>query len=205
MSLVTEEVGLKIAILLGTLAFIPVCAASLRVSDTGQPAGLVQYTDGGELVRPQGYREWIFVSSGMRLSDKAPCGEGATFTNVFVDPHAYHQFLTTGSWTDKTVLVEEKRTASNKGSLNKGAQFQTDLVGISVKVKDAARFPEKWAYFSFDSTAKTAKANPKAMCWQCHHDQGAVDSTYVQFYPTLKPVAQKFGTLRQAATGAEAY
>jgi hypothetical protein len=103
------------------------------------------------------------------------------------------------------VLVEEKRTSSNKGSLNKAAQFQTDLAGISVKVKDAARFPDKWAYFSFDSSAKTAHANPKTACWQCHHDQGAVDSTYVQFYPTLKPVAQKFGTLHEAAAGGEAY
>jgi hypothetical protein len=156
-------------------------------------------------VRPQGYRDWVFVSSGFRLSNNSSPAEGATFTNVFVAPSAYHQFLATGNWPDKTVLVEEKRTSSNKGSLNKASQFQTDLVGISVKVKDGARFPEKWAYFSFDSSAQTAQANPKAMCWQCHHDQGAVDSTYVQFYPTLKPVAQKLGTFHEAGTGAEAY
>jgi len=196
---------LKTATLLGALVFISMCAASLQVSRPGSPADLLQYTNGDELVRPQGYREWIFLSSGVRLSDKASCGEGATFTNVFVTPSAYHQFLATGNWPDKTVLVEEKRTASNKGSLNKAANFQTDLMGISVKVKDVARFPEKWAYFSFDSSAKTAKANPKAMCWQCHHDQGAVDSTYVQFYPTLKPVAQQLGTFHEAAKGAESY
>jgi hypothetical protein len=143
----------------------------------------------------------FYASLGMAISRD----EGATFTNVFVNPSAYKQFLTTGNWPDQTVLVEEKRTSSNKGSLNKAAQFQTDLAGISVKVKDAARFPDKWAYYSFDSSAKTAHANPKAACWQCHHDQGGVDSTYVQFYPTLKPVAQKFGTLREAATGGEAY
>jgi hypothetical protein len=78
-------------------------------------------------------------------------------------------------------------------------------MGISVKVKDESRFPEKWGYFSFDSSAKTAKANPTAKCWQCHHDNGAVDSTYVQFYPTLKPVAQQFGTFHEAVKAAEAY
>jgi hypothetical protein len=196
---------LKTAILFMALVLISVCAASLQVPNTASPDVSLQYINGDELVRPQGYRDWIFVSSGFRLSNNASPTEGATFTNVFVTPSAYRQFLATGNWPDKTVLIEEKRTSSNKGSLNKASQFQTDLVGISVKVKDAARFPDKWAYFSFDSSAKTAHANPKAACWQCHHDQGAVDSTYVQFYPTLKPVAQKLGTFHEAGAAAEAY
>jgi cytochrome c553 len=196
---------LKITILLGTLVLISLGAASLRVSEAGSPAALLQYTNGDELVRPEGYREWVFLSSGLRLSSNTSPVEGATFTNVFVDPSAYHQFLATGSWPDKTVLVEEKRTASNKGSLDKASQFQTDLTGLAVQVKDAARFPDSWGYFSFDSSQKTAKANAKARCGQCHHDGGAVDSTYVQFYPTLKPVAQLFGTLHEAGTGTEAY
>jgi len=196
---------LKTAALLAILVFVLVCAASLCVSGPHQPSDSPQYASGNELARPEGYREWVFLSSGLRLSNSATCGEGATFTNVFVPPAAYHQFLATGSWPDKTVFVEEKRAASNKGSLNKAAQFQTDLMGISVQVKDAGRFPEKWAYYSFDSSATTAKANPDAMCYQCHHDHGGVDSTYVQFYPTLKPVAQRFGTLREGPAGTESY
>jgi hypothetical protein len=195
----------RITILLAGLGLISNCAVSLLVSNPAPPADLPQYTTGDELVRPQDYREWVFVSSGFRLSNNPSPAEGATFTNVFVNPSAYKQFLTTGNWPDNTVLVEEKRTSSNKGSLNKASQFQTELAGISVKVKDAARFPDKWAYYSFDSSAQTAHTNPKATCWQCHHDHGAVDSTYVQFYPTLKPVAQKFGTFHEAGTGAEAY
>jgi integrase len=46
---------------------------------------------------------------------------------------------------------------------------------------------------------KTAGANPKAACWQCHDDHAAVEHTFVQFYPTLKDVAKKFGTYRGAA------
>ena len=196
---------MKNAILLGILFFISSCAVSFVVSKPAPPTDLPQYTNGDELVRPQDYREWVFVSSGFRVSNNALPTEGATFTNVFVNPSAYKQFLATGNWPDKTILVEEKRASSNKGSLNKAAQFQAELSGISVKVKDAARFPDKWAYYSFDSTAQTAHANPKAACWQCHHDHGGVDSTYVQFYPTLKPVAQKFGTYHEARSGAEAY
>jgi hypothetical protein len=197
--------NLKTATLLGTLVFVSVCAASLQISSPGSRADLPQYTNGDELVRPEGYREWIFLSSGLRMSNNESCGEGATFTNVFVTPSAYHQFLATGSWPDKTVFVEEKRASSNKGSLNKAAHFQTDLMGISVQVKDVARYQEKWAFFSFDPSTKTASANPKAACWQCHHDHGAVDSTYVQFYPTLKPVAEQFGTYQHGLGGADSY
>jgi hypothetical protein len=200
-----EGVELKTTTLLAILVFVSVCAASLQVSSPTPRSDSPQYANRDELARPEGYREWVFVSSGVRLGNSESCGEGATFTNVFVTPSAYIQFLATGSWPDKTILVEEKRGASNKGSLNKAAHFQTDLMGISVKVKDVARFSEKWAYYSFDSSAKTAKPNPKAMCWQCHYDHGAVDSSYIQFYPTLKPVAQKFGTYHEATTGAESY
>ena len=204
--LVTElrRLNVKTAILFVVLVLISLCAGSLQVSSAGSSQDSVQYK-GDQLVRPSDYREWVFVSSGLRLSNNPSPAEGATFTNVFVTPSAYHQFLATGTWPDKTVLVQESRSSSNQGSLNKASQYQADLVGISVKVKDAARYPDQWAYFSFDASAQTAKAKPKAACWQCHHDQGAVDSTYVQFYPTLKPVAQKFGTMHESGAGGKSY
>jgi hypothetical protein len=34
-----------------------------------------------------------------------------------------------------------------------------------------------------------------ASCYSCHRAHGAVDTTFVQFYPTLLPVAAKLGTL----------
>ena len=62
-------------------------------------------------------------------------------------------------------------------------------------VKDEARFPGRWAFFAF-GTNKTAKLIPAtASCYSCHTDHGAVDTTFVQFYPTLLPVATQKGTL----------
>jgi hypothetical protein len=120
------------------------------------------------------------------------------FTNVFVPQWAYQEFLKSGRWPDKTMFVVEERGAQSKGSINKHGNFQTDLMGMGVEVKDS-QFPDKWEYFNFDEDTKSAKANPKAGCWQCHEDHGAVEHTFVQFYPTLKPVAKKFGTYKQAA------
>ena len=45
-----------------------------------------------------------------------------------------------------------------------------------------------------------AERGPEArVCWQSHEDHAAVDHTFVQFYPTLKPIAQKFDTYKASA------
>ncbi len=196
-----REAELKTLTLLGTLVFFSVGAASLQVSSPDVRSDLPQYTSADEFLRPEGYRQWIFLSSRLRVNSKAPSGERETFGDVFVSRPAYRQFLATGSWPDKTVFVLERRMSWSKTSAGILDHYETNLMGISVEVKDTARFAEKWAYFSFDSSAKTAKANSKAMCWQCHNGGGAVENTWVQFYPTLKPLAQQLGTYRQAAEG----
>ncbi len=154
---------------------------------------------GNNLVRPEGYREWVYLSSGLGMNYNPTAGEPERFTNVFVPQWAYRQFLSTGKWPDKTMFALEDRAAESKGSINKAGHFQTNLIGLAVEVKDEIRFPEKWAYFGFSEDAKAAEAKPKQQCWQCHNDHAAVEHTFVQFYPTLKPIAQKFGTYRKEA------
>jgi len=36
-----------------------------------------------------------------------------------------------------------------------------------------------------------------AECYSCHAQNGAVDNTFVQFYPTLIDVAKKHGTFKE--------
>ena len=164
-----------------------------------------QFTNTNELVRPASYREWIFLTSGLGMTYQAPGTEiGAwanqMFTNVYVTPAAYRSFMQRGHWPDKTMFVLESRASATEGSINKGGHFQTTLGGIEVDVMDQQRFPKtKWGYFSFGpdaSTSPTAKPLPDtAPCFTCHSQHGAVDSTFVQFYPTLLDVAKRLGTL----------
>jgi hypothetical protein len=158
-----------------------------------------QYTGENRLLPPGNYREWIFLSSGLGMNYSAMAMGADMFTNVFVAPWAYQAFLKSGKWPDKTIFVVEERNAQSKGSINKHGNFQTDLTGIGVEVKDEARFSEKWAYFNFDTDTKSAAPNPKQACWQCHEDHAAVEHSFTQFYPTLKPVAKKFGTYKESA------
>ena len=160
-----------------------------------------QFSSDGKLVRPEDYRRWVYVSSGFGMSYNPGAGENGApaFTNVFVVPAAYDFFRAHGTWPDKTAFVLEIYSSASHGSINQKGSYQESLVGLDVEVKDESRFADKWAYFNFDESSKSAPANPKTACWQCHEDHAAVEHSFVQFYPTLKPVAKKFGTYKEAA------
>jgi hypothetical protein len=97
------------------------------------------------------------------------------------------------------MFVIDERDAASKGSINQRGHYQTDLMGLAVEVKDSARFSDKWAYFAFSAEGTKAEAMPKGNpCWSCHDAHAAVEHTFVQFYPTLKPVAKKFGVYNEA-------
>jgi len=149
---------------------------------------------------PEQYREWVYLSTGFDMSYKpAMQMDHHRFDNVFVNPEAYKAFVETGSWPDKTMLVLEVRGAEGRGSINQKGNYQgAAVIGLEVHVKDEARFPGKWAFYSFEN-GKTAKMIPTtADCYTCHAAHGAVDTTFVQFSPTLLPIAKQKGTLSAA-------
>ncbi len=164
------------------------------------------YAANGDMLPPTNYREWIYLSSGIDMS-YSPNPAGMTmFDNVFVNPEAYRSFVATGTWPDKTVMVLEAREALSKGSINQHGHFQgTSVMGIEVHVKDVARYPGGWAFFDFASPTANGKVFPPvAPCYSCHREHAAVDTTFVQFYPTLLPIAQEKKTLSDAFLKEEA-
>jgi len=185
----------KSILVYAVLAIILVSAMAFRPA--APPPG-PEYTADNQLKMPENYREWVYLTSGfdMSYSPNAMNMGHHMFDNVFVNPEAYQAFQKTGTWPDKTVMVLEARRAEGKGSINQSGNYQAvEVMGLEVHVKDESRFQGKWAFFGFDET-KTAKMIPlSANCYSCHADHGAVDTTFVQFYPTLLPVAKTKGTL----------
>lgn len=155
------------------------------------------YTSSGELQMPKNYREWIFLTSGTDMSyNTTENPDSSVFDNVFVNPSAYRAFLKTGTWPDKTVLVLEIREAEGAASINKRGHTQSaSLSGIEIHVKDSSR--NGWTFYGFDDPATTGKPFPRtADCYSCHQQHGVVDTTFVQFYPTLLSVAKEKKTIR---------
>lgn len=187
--------GMTIAI----LALLRTGAAPAAPAESDAP----QYSADGRLLLPRDYREWIYLSSGLGMEYSAEGKTGSEFTNVFVKPSAYRAFLSTGKWPDRTIFVLEERASAIKGSINRGGHYQAALQSLSASVKDEKRFPQKWAYFSFGKDSQQARANPAGSCFRCHNSHGSVDNTFVQFYPTLKPVAERYGTYNQTKAVSE--
>ena len=159
-----------------------------------------QYTSDGQMLFPKDYREWVFLSSGLGMTygpAGAPANEAPRFDNVFVNRSAYKSFLASGRWPDKTVFILEVRKSQSEGSINRGGHFQTSTAAIEVHVKDEKRFAGGWAFYGFGEGKPSGKLIPtSASCYSCHRDHGAVDTTFVQFYPTLIDVAKAKHTMR---------
>ena len=194
--------SIYLAVLFAALAVFAI-EKSPRVTASGspKPLGSPEFTADGKLVRPEGYRKWLFLSSGygMSYSQSASADQDhLMFTNVFVPPVDYDYFLEHGTWPEKTMFVLELYGSQSKGSINQHGHFQTEFMGLDVEVKDASRFADKWAYFGFDATEKSAAAaSPgKNDCWKCHDQNAAVEHSFVQFYPALLNIAKAKKTIK---------
>jgi len=162
----------------------------------------LSYTATGEMKYPEHYREWVYVTSGLGMSyqPKASAGSmGPMFDNVFVNPAAYKAFVATGTWPDKTALVLELRASETKVSIDQHGSSQGAVMGVEVHVKDAT-LPGGWGFFEFDpdKPAPAKIVERPASCYTCHEAHGAVDTSFVQFYPTLREIAKEKKTFSPA-------
>jgi hypothetical protein len=167
---------------------------------TGPEEDAPRYTAAGDLQVPARYREWIFLSSGLDMSYKpiAVAAGHSTFENVFVNPASYRSFLQSGTWPDKTMFMLEIRTSAGATSINKNGRTQSEQVlGRELHVKDA-RLDGGWGFFAVADSGMGKPIKRPAECYTCHEAHAAVDTSFVQFYPTLLPVAKARGTLSSA-------
>lgn len=187
-----DRTGLILGVI--AIALLVAAVAARAQSERAAPA----YAADGSLLRPGDYRTWIYLSTGLDMSylPAAQMPGMSMFDNVFVDRAAYAGFQKTGVWPDKTVLVLEVRKGKQTGSINKHGRFQTgEPIGIEAHVKDTARFKGGWAFFAFDGPGPGKLIPQTVACYSCHQAHAAADTTFVQFYPTLLPVAEAKKTL----------
>ncbi len=196
-----NKVGASAAVVFVVACAVLVVQAQSIVSDGPQ------YVNGTSLVRPDDYREWIFLSSGLNMTyaDDAQAGpedsRPEVFQNVFVNRSSYRHFMAVGTWPDQTIFVLEVRNAATDASINIAGRTQADLVFLEAEVKDS-RFADGWAFFNFGAAgsmsdvAAPLQGDKVASCVECHTKHTAAERTFVQFYPTLYEAARRMGTLK---------
>src|SRR5215470_13693972 len=164
----------SVIVLVATL-FLAVCIVAAMFAREPVKA-VVQFEGKDTLLRPDGYREWIFVGSslGLRYDEGKKQSDQLEYKNVYLDPAAYRAYKETGAFPQGTVLVLETATADEKREPGLRGSYQKEFTGLSAAVKDKDRFPDGWAYFAFsDAPGKTKdKARPakKAACYDCHRE-----------------------------------
>jgi len=197
---------LLLAVVLMTTAMTLLSLNSSRLSVVQAappaPSDKPVFIAGGRLEFPENYREWVYLTSGLGMSYRpavAGTQDSPMFDNVFVNPSAYKAFLETGTWPDQTMLVLEVRNSGSNASINKTGHFQTgEVMGREVHIKDKRVPGGGWAFYSFDEGKPSTPFPHEMSCYSCHEQHAAVDTTFVQFYPTLLKLAEKKGTLSEA-------
>jgi hypothetical protein len=197
----------QVRILAGALAIAlagGLTAAAVSQAETTAPS--VSYTADGKLVSPKDYRSWVNLSSGMDMSysDAPGAADHHMFDNVFVNREAYAAYQKPGTWPEKTIFVLEARMGEQRGSINKKGLYQGAVMGGEAHVKDTARFKSGWAFFPLSGDAPSAALPQTSQCNVCHEQHGAVDTTFVQFYPTLQAKAAEKKTYSAAYLAEEA-
>lgn len=164
-------------------------AAQTSRSVSPKPA----YTANGALVRPEGYREWIYVGTPITPNElnppEAPFPE---FHNVYIHPSDFDHWKKTGTFRDGTVIIKELVSIGSKSATSGKGYFMGDYIGLEALVKDSRRFknePGYWAFFSFGHKyplAESTEKLPVATCSACHQANGADDFVFTQYYPVLR-------------------
>jgi hypothetical protein len=151
--------------------------------------------DNGELQRPTGYREWVYVGTPVTPNDMND-GKAAfpEHHNVYIDPQSWAHWKETGEFRENTILIKELVSVGSKAAVSGNGYFQGDFIGLEATIKSKKHFPDEpgnWAYYSFSNPdlktlATEAKPFPAASCNGCHAGAAADDWVFTQYYPVLR-------------------
>lgn len=162
----------------------------------------------GKLMRPTGYREWIYVGTPLTPNDmnngKANFPE---FHGVYIDPDSWAHWKKTGEFPEGTITIKEMTSVGSKSATSGNGYFMGEFAGLEASIKSKKYFPKEpgnWAYFSFSTEnhktlKKEAEPLAAAACAACHTAAAADDMVFTQYYPVLRFAKGK----GQAATGGQ--
>ncbi|HXW56302.1 MAG TPA: cytochrome P460 family protein [Candidatus Cybelea sp.] len=190
-----QELSLWFSAMALAVAALPAANPLPRIGGAGLQTSAPRFDSDGALLRPKDFETWVFVgsSTGLTYESGIQSSGPGEFHDVYIRPESYREYVRTGKFPEKTILVLAVYAPKEKISPAKAGYFEGDLEGLAAAVKDHERFPEGWAYFNFSESGQLkerATPSPKQTCFSCHKQHAADDNVFVQFYPVLRPIAQ---------------
>ena len=188
--------------------YYPALRAAKGSKDPSIPWDGPTFDENSQLVRPEGYREWVYVGTPLTPNDmnngKAPFPE---FHAVYIDRASWEHYKSTGVFREGTTIVKELISVGSKQATSGWGYFNGEFIGLEVTIKSAKHFPDEpghWAYFSFGHEyplAERSKPMQTLACNACHAASAAEDFVFTQYYPVLRGAKpQKASTTHDGAT-----
>lgn len=153
-----------------------------------------KFNDKGELIRPAGWREWVFV--GSPLTPNSLNGGAAPFPefhSVYIDPQSWAHYKKTGEFREGTMFAKELSLVGDTAATSGVGFFNGAMQGFEIAHKDSSRYSKEsggWAYYTFGHRAEpydnSAAAMPAAACANCHTASAAEDMVFTQYYSILQ-------------------
>ncbi len=177
--------------------FIPLASADNLALEANP---YVRVNEKGELLRPKGYREWIFIGTPLTPNDmnngKAAFPE---FHNVYIDPASWNKWKKDGVFPDGTLVVKELVSVGSKQASSGNGYFQGEYIGLEASLKSKKQFPEtagNWGFFRFtiensQELRKSAVVQAANNCSLCHQANADTDQVFTQYYPVLRAAKAK--------------
>jgi hypothetical protein len=117
-----------------------------------------KFNKNGEMIRPDGWREWVFVGSPTTPNSlnggAAPFPE---FHSVYIDPQSWAHWKKTGTFREGTMFAKELSTVGDTKATSGNGFFNGEMKGFEIAHKDSKRYSKDsdgWAYYSFGHKAE---------------------------------------------------
>jgi len=158
--------------------------------------GVAQFTPSDELIFPANTDRWVVLGAniGGDYSDAEfdPKDPG-TIGVVKMEPNAYGYLLENGEYANGTMILLSFYQTQEKPEPGLNGFVQGDLSAREIHVIDRVKYQDDRGFYMFSADGR----GPSEMlpagneCVQCHAEHGDFDSTFTQFYPTIRDVVSQ--------------
>ena len=174
--------------------------ADERAEGDSPRADAVAFDAGGQLLRPQDHREWVFVGAPVTPNDMN-AGQAAfpEFHNVYIDPASFASYKRTGEFPEGTMILKELVSVGSKSMDSGSGYFQGEFISLEAMVKDSQRFgdePGGWAFFRFGEAPDYNRTGARMKTESCNdcHSGATEDYVFTDTYPVLRAAKAKLAT-----------
>lgn len=160
---------------------------------TSENLGIAEFTTSDKLIYPADTDRWVMLGTNLggdySEAEFDPKNPG-TIGVVQMEPNAYDYLLENKKYADGTMLLLSFYETQEAPEPDLKGFVQGDLASREIHVIDRAKYQDERGFYLFtgDNPDPSEMLPAGNECVQCHAEHGDFDSTFTQFYPTIRKV-----------------